>query len=98
MPGYLYLSYSFAVGAGLGILYFGGLWVTVKSLPNARYPSLLSLGSYLGRIGMLLLGFYLVMDQHWMPLLVCMVGFLVTRLWMVRHLGETGGVSDDHQS
>jgi len=98
MGGYTYLTYSFAVGAGLGILYFGGLWGTVKRLPHVRFPSLLSVGSYLARIGMLMLGFYLVMDQRWMPLLVCLVGFLMARFWMVRRLGQTGGDSDDHQS
>lgn len=38
---------------------------------------LLAIGSFLLRLGVSLIGFYLVMGAHWERLLVCLLGFLV---------------------
>jgi len=81
------MALSFAVGACLGVFYFGGLWLTVRQLPSARRPAVLSLCSFFGRLGVVLLGFYLVMGGQWQRLLVCLVGFFVVRVILVRRWG-----------
>ena len=78
---------ALAAGIGLGLFHFGGLWLTVRQLPTARRPLLLSMCSFLGRLGVVLFGFYLVMDNHWERLLVCLLGFLGGRVILVRVWG-----------
>ncbi|MGE0681909.1 MAG: ATP synthase subunit I [Candidatus Binatia bacterium] len=66
-------------GIGLGLFYFGGLWLTVQRLPMIRHPALLMLGSFFMRTLVALLGFYVVMSGSWARLLVCFAGFLAIR-------------------
>ncbi len=82
---------AFAAGIGLGTFYFGGLWLTVKRLPKVRRPALLSMCSFFGRLGIILFGFYLIMDGHWERMIVCMIGFLVMRGILVRVWGPVRG-------
>lgn len=77
---------AFAVGAALGTLYFGGLWITVRRLASSPQPAFLMFVSYLLRVGVVLTGFYLVMDGRWEPLAASMVGFLLARSLVVRSL------------
>jgi F1F0 ATPase subunit 2 len=84
---FLPLMSALAAGIGLGIFYFGGLWLTVRQLPTARWPAFLSLFSFFGRLGVVLFGFYLVMGSHWERLLVCLLGFVGTRSILVRFWG-----------
>ena len=74
------------VGVGLGILYFGSLWLTVRRLPDTHRPALLLLGSAVGRMALTLLGFYLVMGGRWERLLACLAGFILARMVLVRRL------------
>ncbi|MDL1964441.1 MAG: ATP synthase subunit I [Deltaproteobacteria bacterium] len=78
---------AFAVGIGLGMFYFGGLWLTVRRLPAARHPVLLSFCSLFCRMVVVMVGFYFVMDGHWLRLIVCMLGFLGMRSILVRLWG-----------
>jgi F1F0 ATPase subunit 2 len=76
---------ALAVGVALGLMHFGGLWLTVRRLPGARHPRLLTLGSTLGRLGVSLLGFYgVAMHGGWGALLVCLGGFLGLRSLLLR--------------
>ena len=84
--GLMPLVLSLCAGAGLGLLFFGGLWWTVRRLPMARHPAPLALGSLVVRLGGSLAGFYLVMDGHWVRLLACLTGFLLARTLLVRRL------------
>ncbi len=72
------------VGVGLGVFYFGVLWLTVKKLPGSQCPGLLALGSYLGRLAVVLAGFYLVMDGHWERLFASVSGFFIVRAVGIR--------------
>ena len=83
----LLLVPALGAGIGLGIFYFGGLWLTVRRLPTARWPAFLSLLSFFGRLGVVLFGFYLVMGGPWERLLVCLLGFLGVRIILVRLWG-----------
>ena len=77
------LGLALLAGVGLGLFYFGGLWLTVQQLLTIRRPVALLLVSYMGRIGVTLLGFYVVAGGHWERLLVCLLGFLIIRgIWL----------------
>jgi F1F0 ATPase subunit 2 len=75
----------FAVGVGLGCLHFGGLWLTLQHLATARQPHLLLWTSALGRLGISVAGLYGVVARgDWVSLLVCLVGFLGVRRFLIR--------------
>ncbi|MBN1543123.1 ATP synthase subunit I [candidate division KSB1 bacterium] len=79
------LAFSFILGLVLGFFFFGTLWLTVRSLTHTRHPGLLVFASFLGRMGVLLWVFYLIVkDGHWQNLLACLLGFLLLRLVLVR--------------
>jgi len=78
---------AFAAGIGLGTFYFGGLWLTVQHLSKVRRPALLSMCSFFGRLGIVLFGFYLIMDGRWERIIVCMLGFLTMRAILMRLWG-----------
>jgi F1F0 ATPase subunit 2 len=71
---------------GLGLFYFGGLWLTVRQLPTCRWPAPLLVGSFLGRTALTLVGFYLIMGGRWERMLACLVGFMMARLFLVSRL------------
>ncbi|NLJ29055.1 ATP synthase subunit I [Desulforhabdus amnigena] len=76
----------FFAGMGIGLFYFGGLWMTVSRIRSVRHPAVLSLVSFWGRTVLSLWGFYLIMDRNWVNLLVCLAGFLLARWIMIRRL------------
>lgn len=80
------LALGWAAGMGLGLLYFGGLWLTVGRLSTVRWPALLLLGSFAGRTAFVLAGFYFVMEGRWERMLACLVGFVMARMLLVSRL------------
>jgi F1F0 ATPase subunit 2 len=84
------LALAFVAGIVLGAFYFYGLWLTVRKLPSARRPVVMSLSSFFGRLAVVLVGFYFVTASQWERLVVCLVGFLVVRMVLVRVLGPQG--------
>ncbi|MFP4055679.1 MAG: ATP synthase subunit I [Candidatus Brocadiia bacterium] len=73
-------------GLGLGFVYFGGLWLTLRMLPGSRRPALLALGSFAARMALLLAGIYVVMGERWERAVVCVGGAMVARILLVRKL------------
>ena len=71
-------------GVLLGAMFFGGLWWTVRKGVSAKQPALLFLGSLLLRTGVALAGFYFIGRDHWERLLVCLLGFVMARLFATR--------------
>ena len=98
MNEWLLLVPSLLGGLALGAFYFGGLWLTVRRLPESRQPALLALGSLAGRLGVTLLGVYLLTGGQWARIGVCLLGFFVMRTllvqrWQPRVSPMTGGGS-----
>jgi F1F0 ATPase subunit 2 len=79
---------AFLVGALLGVVFFVGLWWTVQKGVNSQRPALWFFGSLLLRTGMILAGFYLVAQGDWSRFLVCLLGFLIARVIVVKRLGR----------
>jgi F1F0 ATPase subunit 2 len=101
---WLLLVPSLIGGLALGAFYFGGLWLTVRRLPDSRRPALLALGSLAGRLGVTLLGMYLVTGGQWARIGVCLLGILVMRTILMQHWqpwispATRGGSSRGNQS
>jgi F1F0 ATPase subunit 2 len=81
-----YVLMAFFVGFGAGLFYFGGLWWTVRRLPSARQPALLTLGSFLVRTGLGLAAFYFASGGHWERILASLLGFIMVRVFLVRRM------------
>lgn len=77
-------------GLGLGAFYFLGLWYTLRFLTRARFPGLLVLAGFVVRTAVVVVCFYLVMGNRWEAALVCLVGFTLARLILVRRQGFRG--------
>ena len=73
-------------GIGLGVLFFGGLWLTVKRCVSAQRPGLLAFVSLIVRMGVILAGFYVVAGAQWQRMLACLVGFVVARFLATRFI------------
>jgi F1F0 ATPase subunit 2 len=71
-------------GAGLGAVFFGGLWWTVRKGVSSPRPALWFLASGLLRTCAVLAGFYLVSGGQWKRLLACLLGFIIARLAVTR--------------
>jgi F1F0 ATPase subunit 2 len=69
-------------GIGLGTLFFGGLWWTVRLGLTSEQPALWFFGSLLLRMSLAMTGVYLVAQGHWQRMLACVLGFFVAR-WVV---------------
>ena len=86
----LTLALACLAGAGLGAVFFGGLWWTVRGCASYKQPALWFFASLLLRMGITLVGFYLVSNHHWERLLLCLLGFVMARsvvAWLTRPSG-----------
>ena len=80
MTDWLLYLISFAAGMALGIVFFGGLWLTVKRAISSKRPAFWFIASLLVRSALVMGGFYLAAGQHWQRLLVSLCGFVVSRI------------------
>ncbi|MFA5801334.1 MAG: ATP synthase subunit I [Thermoleophilia bacterium] len=76
-------------GLALGILYFGGLWLTLRRLAASRQAAFLTLGSYLGRLALCLAGFILIARAAGLQgILICTAAFIAARMILVHRWGK----------
>ena len=71
-------------GIALGIVFFGGLWWTVRKGLPSQQAGLWFSGSLLLRTGITFAGFYFVSHGEWPKLLACLLGFLLARVSITR--------------
>jgi F1F0 ATPase subunit 2 len=71
-------------GMLLGSFFFGSLWITVRQLPTTAWPIRLIVGSYVSRMAIAFLGFYLIMQGDWKRAIAGLVGFIVMRYILIR--------------
>jgi F1F0 ATPase subunit 2 len=84
------LTVAFGFGSGLGLLYFGGLWWTVRRIAQANRPKLLLVASFLTRTMVVLTGFYGLiqgMGAQWEALALSLLGFIAVRFALVHRWG-----------
>ena len=90
-----------SLGVGLGVIFFGGLWWTVRKGLTSKQPAFWFLGSMLLRTGIVLAGFYFVANQHMERLVACLLGFVIARLVVTqatRTAGETRPTQEPHHA
>lgn len=85
--GVLWLLASFAAGGLAGLVFFVGLWHTVRSLDRAHHPGLRMLGSQALRLALVLGVFYLIVTYGgWQHVLAALLGFTVLRIVVIRRI------------
>lgn len=80
------LIMAFLFGAGLGALYFAGLWWTVRRIRSSRRPGMLAVASFLVRAGLTASALYPILDGCWERLLLSLLGFMLVRSLYLRRL------------
>lgn len=88
MPAAIPLVLILLVGIGLGTVFFGGLWLTVRSARSSRYPAVIIVGSFWVRTAVVVAGFLWVTDGRWQNAIVCLVGFAVARMFFTRFVAR----------
>ncbi len=66
-------------GGALGMVFYGGLYWTVRRGIESKTPALWFSGSLLLRMGVILIGFYAISGGDWRRLVACLPGFLLAR-------------------
>ena len=84
MNNVIFLALALVAGLGLGVIFFGGLWWTVRKGMFTKSPALWFLASLLLRMGIVLAGFYGVGRGDWQRLVVCLLGFVIARFLVLR--------------
>ena len=87
MNEFLTCALAWAAGVLLGVIFFGGLWWTVRKGMSSEHPVFWFFGSMVLRMSIALIGFYFVSGGHGERLLMCLVGFVAARVivtWLTR--------------
>ena len=75
-------------GMPLGIIYFGGLWVTVRLVPRVSNPRILLLTSFILRMAILLAGIWFVLRAGPLAFAASLCAILLVRFFMIRTVGR----------
>jgi F1F0 ATPase subunit 2 len=94
---YIYVLVFFS-GLLLGIVFFGGLWLTVKKIVSSEMQALWSLASFFIRLTIVLAGIYLVSAGRWQRMLVCLSGLIVARWLVLRCLEPADGSRQEKEA
>lgn len=74
---------AFFIGILMGIVFFGGLYLTVQKLSEVRNPALLMGVSFIARMAVLLAGFYYVSKDGYRQILFALLGAIAVRFIMI---------------
>jgi F1F0 ATPase subunit 2 len=74
------LIMALLAGVLLGIIFYGGLWWTIRRSVSAKTLNVWLIGSFPFRAIIAAGGFYLVSRGDWRSLLACLLGFLIARV------------------
>ncbi|MGI5951253.1 MAG: ATP synthase subunit I [Brooklawnia sp.] len=80
------LALLLLAGAGLGLVYFGGLWLVVRRLAQWRHPGLVMLASLVVRTTVVVLGFWVLLDGQWQRAVAMLIGFVLARIVFARRV------------
>ena len=90
------LGLMFLAGLLLGAGFYLGLWATVRRLPTARHPALLTLGSLVLRLGLLLAALYWLTALQPERMAAAVAGVILARLLLQRRLGPAREQKREH--
>jgi F1F0 ATPase subunit 2 len=66
------------------MIFFVGLWWTIRSGLATANPALWFAGSLLLRMSFVLVGFYAIAAEGWPAMTLCLLGFLLSRTAVTR--------------
>jgi F1F0 ATPase subunit 2 len=84
MNEFLMPALALVAGILLGVIFFGGLWWTVRRGVSSKSPALWFPGSRLLRMSLALAGFYFIGRGDWQRLVSCLLGFILARFIVLR--------------
>ena len=71
---------AFGIGIILGLLFFGGLYITIQKLETVKNPALIMILSFMVRMGVLVLAFYYISTSGgYKEVLFALAGVILTR-------------------
>lgn len=86
---------AFFAGAALGLLYFLGLWATVRRVAAMRRGSPWLVGSFVLRLAVLLVGLYWIGAGDWRRFVAALAGIFLVRLALTRRIGALPATAPD---
>ncbi len=88
-----HLIIAFLAGLALGAFFSLNLWSSVKKMTDEQTPWHVLFVNFMLRMGVVAVGFYIVMNGHWESMMAALAGFVLMRGILVRRLGKSPGVS-----
>lgn len=88
------LLLGFAVGAALGVFYFGALWVTVSRVAVVRRPVAILAASFLLRMAAVIGVMIWFFGGRPMRLIGCLAAFVAARIAMTALIGRPAAGAD----
>ena len=86
------LVLAFLWGAFLGLVYFGGLWLTLTHVLGKRCFRRWLAASFVCRLAAVLAGFWVVLPMDPVAFFCTLAGFFLVRMLLIRMLGRENGV------
>ena len=86
------LALAVVAGLMLGCIFFVGLWWTVRKGVASSRPAVWFVGSFVLRTVVVLAGVYFVAGESWQRLLLCLLGFSLARLVVIRLSRQPSGL------
>ncbi len=83
-PDWLAWFAALLVGGALGTVFFVGLWWTVRRAADSATPARWFIASLIVRTGIVLAGFYAVGATQPLQLGLCLLGFVLARVLVLR--------------
>jgi F1F0 ATPase subunit 2 len=88
----LYAAAAYAAGSAIGMVYFGGLWITVKRMPAAAKPAVLFIASFLLRTAVLAASLILIaVLAEWYHVLFALGGIMTIKILLTAK-SKNGGL------
>ena len=84
----MFLILAFAWGALLGLFYFGGLWLSLKSLPRLSRPRAMFFAGYGLRLAVALSGMGLMLQHGPAALFLALAAFFGVRVVMTEKISR----------
>lgn len=81
------------LGMILGIIFFGGLWLTIRKMSTTTRPALLFMASVIVRSAVVLVAIWYFASHDAMSMALCLLGFIGIRLLATRNISRYGAVS-----
>ncbi|MFW5800775.1 MAG: ATP synthase subunit I [Spirochaeta sp.] len=85
---FMEIAYGLPIGIVAGVLFFGGLRVTIRYMTSVKYPAFLFGVSFLVRLAAALSAFFLVSQLGgWQAMLSTLAGFVAVQIFYIRREG-----------